>query len=41
VGDSLKVVLIEHRNYVLRGNIFTEQEITKEPFTAECINVFE
>lgn len=41
VGDSLKVVLIEHRNYVLRGNIFTEQEITREPFTAECINVFE
>lgn len=36
-GESLKVVLIERRNYVLRGDIFTERDITKDPFTAECI----
>lgn len=36
-GESLKVVLIERRNYELRGDIFTEREITKDPFIAECI----
>ncbi len=34
-GDSFKVILIGHRDYVPRGDIFTEQNITKEPFTAE------
>ena len=28
-GDSLKVLLIEHHNYVLQGDIFTEKNITK------------
>lgn len=36
-GDSLKVVLIGRRNYVVRGDIFTERNITKEPFTAESV----
>lgn len=36
-GDSLNVELLEHRNYVFRGDIFAERGITKEPFTAECI----
>lgn len=35
-GDSFEVVLIGHRNYKLWKDDFTEKNITKEPFTAEC-----
>jgi len=37
-GSSLKVVLIDHRHYMLRNDIFADIGITEEPFTAECIS---
>lgn len=35
-GDSLKVVLVKHHDYELRGDVFAEKDITKQPFIAEC-----
>lgn len=37
-GELLKVVLVEHHNYELRGDIFTEMEIVQTPFIAECVS---
>lgn len=37
-GERLTALLAEHRDYELRGDIFTERKIVKVPFTAECIS---
>lgn len=38
-GEKIdNVVLMEHRAYELRGPVFAEREITKQPFRGECVS---